>query len=66
MHSYNRFTPLHLANDPEIVKLLVENKAELNAKDSSNRTALLLSARSKSHADLGSRAQVGFLDKGIQ
>jgi len=30
--AYNRFTPLHLAQDPVIVKLLVEAKADLSAK----------------------------------
>jgi ankyrin repeat protein len=38
--SYNRFTPLHGAGDPEIVKLLIEHGAPLNARDASNKSAL--------------------------
>jgi ankyrin repeat protein len=37
---YNGFTPLHVANDPEIVKLLIDHKAQLNAKDAFARSTL--------------------------
>jgi ankyrin repeat protein len=34
------FTPLHVARDPEVVKLLLEHKVDVNAKDQNDRTAL--------------------------
>jgi ankyrin repeat protein len=38
--AYNEFTPLHVARDPEIVRLLIANKADIEAKDASGRAAL--------------------------
>jgi ankyrin repeat protein len=38
--AYNKFTPLHLAKDPDVVKLLIEHKADLEARDSFDCTAL--------------------------
>jgi ankyrin repeat protein len=38
--AHDKFTPLHVTRDPEIVKLLIEYKADIEAKDSSARTAL--------------------------
>jgi ankyrin repeat protein len=38
--AYNRFTPLLYTKHPEIVKLLLEHKADVNAKNASGRTAL--------------------------
>jgi ankyrin repeat protein len=38
--AYNRFTPLHLAKKPAVVKLLIEYRADLEAKNVSGRTAL--------------------------
>jgi ankyrin repeat protein len=42
--AYNQFTPLHLADDPAIVKLLVKYKADVSAKDSSGNTPLMRAA----------------------
>jgi ankyrin repeat protein len=38
--AYNQFTPLHFAHEPKLVKLLVEHKADVNAKDAFGGTAL--------------------------
>jgi ankyrin repeat protein len=38
--AYNEFTPLSLASTPEIVKLLIDHKANVNAKNASDRTVL--------------------------
>jgi ankyrin repeat protein len=38
--AYNRFTPLHLAHDPDIAKLLIEHKADLEARDAWGTTKL--------------------------
>jgi ankyrin repeat protein len=46
--AYNQFTPLHFARDPEIVKLLLKYKADVNAK-SLGRTALEEAASSYAH-----------------
>jgi cytohesin len=45
----NCSTPLHFAHDPEMVKLLLEHKAAVNAKDSSGRTALEEAASDWAH-----------------
>ncbi len=45
---YNEMTPLTLAKDPEVVKLLVEHKADLNARDVCG-TALQEAARDFAH-----------------
>lgn len=37
---YNNFTPLLLAKDPEMIKLLLEHKADVNALDAFESTAL--------------------------
>ena len=47
--AYNQFTPLHAAEDPEIVKLLLEFKADINAKGSSGQTALEKAAGKYAH-----------------
>ena len=47
--AYNRFTPLHLARDPETAKLLLEHKADVNAENSSGRTALEEAASNCAH-----------------
>jgi ankyrin repeat protein len=38
--AYNQFTPLHLAEDPEIVKLLIGHRADLEARDVFGHTPL--------------------------
>jgi ankyrin repeat protein len=38
--AYNQFTPLRLAEDPEVVKLLIGYGADLEARDAWDRTAL--------------------------
>ena len=38
--AYNRFTPLHMAKDPEVVKRLLAHKADVHAKDVNGDTAL--------------------------
>jgi ankyrin repeat protein len=59
--AYNRFTPLHLAKDPEMVKLLVDHKANVNAKNVSGRTALEeaadLYARLERHPDAAAECE---------
>jgi ankyrin repeat protein len=42
--AYNSFTALHMAEDPEIVKLLLQHKADLTA-DSASETALKSNAK---------------------
>jgi ankyrin repeat protein len=38
--AYNQFTPLHLASDPEVIKLLIGYRADLEAWDVSDHTPL--------------------------
>ena len=45
---YNAFTPLHLADDPEVVKLLVGHKADVNARGVSG-TAIRMAAGNYAH-----------------
>lgn len=47
--AYNNFTPLLVTEHPDVVKILLENKADINANDSSGRTALEKIASSYAH-----------------
>lgn len=38
--AYNKFTPLHLADDPEIVRLILQRKPDLTRRDASDETPL--------------------------
>jgi cytohesin len=38
--AYNQFTPLHLATDPGVIRLLIAHKADIEAKASIGRTVL--------------------------
>jgi ankyrin repeat protein len=61
----NRSTPLDLAEEPDIVKLLIEYKADLEAKNASGRTALQEAAETcayrENQAFLPARRIVGLL-----
>ncbi len=46
--AYNRFTPLHLTEEPEIAKLLIDHKADVNA-DSASGTVLQEAASDYAH-----------------
>ena len=48
--AYNQFTPLHLASDPTMVKLLLKYKADVNA-ESFGRTALERAASDYAHRE---------------
>ena len=41
----NQCRPIHLTSNIEVLKLLIENKADINAKDSSGQTALIIAAK---------------------
>jgi ankyrin repeat protein len=63
--AYNNFTPLHLTRDPEIVKLLIEHKADLEATDASERTKVqecaAVCARCEKEANLPERTIIKLL-----
>ena len=48
--AYNQFTPLHLATEPEIVKLLIDHKADVNA---GSAAGTVLQQAASDYANLG-------------
>jgi ankyrin repeat protein len=48
--AFNRFTPLHAASDPELVKVLLQYKANVNAKGA---TGTVLEDAARNYADFG-------------